>query len=136
MNCNNVCFKLSSELIKDGAATEIKTREYKPTPADRDGFGVRCTDPTNPDWRSVSEDGVEKTSTILPSCKFMGFFPSDNQQFAASFHLCSSVNIGKSVFFWEYFPKNSPRTVRGSEEIFRKWLGIVLKVIFECPRVC
>ena len=28
--------------------------------------------------------------------------------------------------------KNSPRTVRGSEKVFRKWLVIVLKVIFEC----
>ena len=33
------------------------------------------------------------------------------------------------------YQKNSPRTVRRSAKIFGKWLGIVLKVIFECPRV-
>ena len=57
-------------MIRDGVATGMATQEYKPTPGDRDGFTFKCTDPTHPDWRSVSVDDVEKTSEkILPSCK-------------------------------------------------------------------
>ena len=61
----------------------MATQEYKPTPGDRDGFTFKCTDPTHPDWRSVSVDDVEKTSDIiLPSCMFFEwYYPYNNAPF-------------------------------------------------------
>ena len=83
-----MCF--SAGIIRDNEVTEINNQhQITPTPADRDGFEVRCTDPNHTDLRSVSVDDVEKTSTILPRCKFLEFPACDC---LLSFGICSRLD--------------------------------------------
>ena len=57
---------------KNGEDVELTKGQYTVTDEDRGGFRVRCYDPTNIEWKSVSEADVEKTSKeFLPECKFM-----------------------------------------------------------------
>ena len=59
-------------LRKNGEDVKLTNGQYTVTRNDRDGFSIRCSDPTNSGWKSVSEADVEKTSNeFLPGCKFM-----------------------------------------------------------------
>ena len=57
---------------KNGEVVKLTNGQYTVTGKDRGGFSIRCSDPTNIGWKSVSEADVEKTSKeLLPGCKFM-----------------------------------------------------------------
>ena len=59
-------------LRKNGENDKLANGQYTVSSDDREGFSIRCSDPTNIGWKSVSEADVEKTSKeFLPECKFM-----------------------------------------------------------------
>ena len=58
-------------MVRGNTTITIPGGLYAPTPADRNGFQVRCVDKGNSDWRSISLDDVELSTNIMPMCEFL-----------------------------------------------------------------